>query len=67
VEVGTSVGSGFATFTRVALRVGQAVLSAYRSKFSKYRFTQPQLLAILCLMRYEDWAFHEAEVRLAKP
>jgi len=23
------------------------------------------MLAILCLMRYEDWAFREAEVRLA--
>jgi len=29
-------------------------------------FTQPQLLAILCLMRYEDWTFREAEVRLAE-
>jgi hypothetical protein len=45
---------GLVTFARVALRVGQAVLSAYRSKFSKHRFAQPQLLAILCLMRYED-------------
>jgi hypothetical protein len=57
---------GLVTFARVALRVGQAVLSAYRSKFSKHRFTQPQLLAILCLMRYEDWTFREAEVRLSE-
>ncbi|OFW09276.1 MAG: hypothetical protein A3H27_03720 [Acidobacteria bacterium RIFCSPLOWO2_02_FULL_59_13] len=28
------------------------------------KFTQPQLLAVLCLMRYEDWTFREAEVRL---
>jgi len=28
------------------------------------QFTQPQLLAVLCLMRYEDWTFREAEVRL---
>src|SRR5262249_53586547 len=27
---------------------------------------QPQLLTILCLMRYEDWTFREAEVRLAE-
>ena len=24
----------------------------------------PQLLAVLCLMRYEDWTFREGEVRL---
>jgi hypothetical protein len=29
-------------------------------------FTQPQLLAILCLMRYEDWTYREAEVRLSE-
>jgi hypothetical protein len=48
---------GFVKFATVALRVGQAALPAYRSKFSKCQFTQPQLLAILCLMRYEDWTF----------
>jgi IS5 family transposase len=37
---------------------------AYRSPFSKRQFTQPQLLAVLCLMRYEDWTFRETEVRL---
>jgi hypothetical protein len=57
---------GLVTFARVALRVGQTVLPAYRSKFSKHRFTQPQLLAMLCPMRYEDWTFREAEVRLAE-
>src|SRR5262249_5391101 len=41
-------------------------LPAYRSKFSKHRFQQPQLLAVLCLMRYEDWTFREAEVRPAE-
>jgi hypothetical protein len=51
-------------FVRVALRVGQTALPAYRSKFSKHRFQQPQLLAIVCLMRYKDWTFREAEVRL---
>jgi hypothetical protein len=42
------------------------VLPRYRSRFSKRQFTQPQLLTILCLMRYEDWAFREAEVRLSE-
>jgi hypothetical protein len=45
---------GLVTFAKVALAVGQAALPAYRSKFSKRQFTQPQLLAVLCLMRYED-------------
>jgi transposase len=39
-------------------------LPRYRSKFSKHQFTQPQLLALLCVMRYEDWTFRETEVRL---
>jgi len=42
------------------------VLPPYRTRFSKHQFTQPQLLAILCLMRYEDWTFREAEVRLSE-
>jgi hypothetical protein len=53
-------------FATVARRVGQTALPAYRSQFSKRRFSQPQLLAILCLRRYEDWTFREAEVRLAE-
>jgi len=48
----------------VALQVAHAVLPPYRTRFSKHQFTQPQLLAILCLMRYEDWTFREAAVRL---
>jgi hypothetical protein len=57
---------GLVTCATIALRVGQASLPTSRSKFSKHQFTQPQLLAILCLMRYEDWTFREAEVRLAE-
>jgi hypothetical protein len=57
---------GLLLFARIALEVSQAVLPRYRSRFSKHLFTQPQLLAILCLMRYEDWTFREAEVRLAE-
>ena len=56
--------AGLLPFARVALDVATAVLSPYRSPFSKHQFTQPQLLAVLCLMRYEDWTYREAEVRL---
>ena len=48
---------GLLPFARIALQVSRAVLPRYRSRFSKHQFTQPQLLAILCLMRYEDWTF----------
>jgi hypothetical protein len=57
---------GLLPFARIALRVSRAVLPRYRSRFSKRLFNQPQLLAILCLMRYEDWTFREAEVRLGE-
>ena len=49
-----------------ALDVAQATVPRYRTAFSKHQFTQPLLLAILCLMRYEGWTFREAEVRLAE-
>ena len=55
---------GLLPFARVALQVAARVLPPYRTRFSKHQFTQPQLLAVLCLMRYEDWTFREAEVRL---
>jgi hypothetical protein len=55
---------GLLPFASVARDVATATLPTYRSRFSKHQFTQPQLLAILCLMRYEDWTFREAEVRL---
>jgi len=57
---------GLLPFARIALQVSKAVLPRYRSRFSKHQFTQPQLLAILCLMRYEDWTFRETEVRLGE-
>jgi len=57
---------GLLPFARVALEVSKTVIPRYRSRFSKHQFTQPQLLAILCLMRCEDWTFREAEVRLAE-
>jgi hypothetical protein len=55
---------GLLAFARTAWEVGRAVLAPYRTPFSKHQFTQPQLPAVLCLMRYEDWTFREAEVRL---
>jgi len=55
---------GLLPFAGVAMQVASAALPTYRTRFSKHQFTQPQLLAILCLMRYEDWTFREAEVRL---
>jgi hypothetical protein len=55
---------GLLPFAHVALQVATQVLPPYRTRFSKHQFTQPQLLAVLCLMRYEDWTFREAEVRL---
>src|ERR1700756_1433008 len=57
---------GLVRFRQVALDVAQATVPRYRTAFSKHKFTQPQLLAILCLMRYEDWTYREAEVRLAE-
>ena len=57
---------GLVFFARTALEVMNEVLPPYSSKFSKHTFTQPQLMTILCLMRFEDWTFREAEVRLAE-
>jgi hypothetical protein len=55
---------GLVEFAKCALAMAKRVMPLYRSKYSKHTFTQPQLLAILCLMRYEDWTFRETEVRL---
>ncbi len=55
---------GVVRFAQVAREIAEAALPRYRSPFSKHTFTQPTLLAILCLMRYEDWTYREAEVRL---
>src|SRR6267154_415929 len=61
---GSMAEVGLLPFARVALQVATLVLPPYRTRFSKHQFTQPQLLAVLCLMRFEDWTFREAEVRL---
>ena len=55
---------GLIKFAGYALAIAKRVIPLYRNKYSKHTFTQPQLLAILCLMRYEDWTFRETEIRL---
>jgi hypothetical protein len=55
---------GLVRYDRLAMEVGRSVLPAQRTRFSKHVLTQPQFLAMFCLMRYEDWTFREAEVRL---
>lgn len=55
---------GLVRFANVALGIASAVLPLYRTKRSKHIFTQPQLLAALLVMRFEDWTFRETEVRL---
>jgi hypothetical protein len=55
---------GLVLFARTAMSVLKETVPEFRTKFSKRVFSQPQLLAILCLMRYEDWTFRETEVRL---
>jgi hypothetical protein len=55
---------GLVQFARTAMSVLKEKIPEFRTMFSKHVFSQPQLLAILCLMRYEDWTFRETEVRL---
>lgn len=57
---------GLVRFAQVALRVGQKQLPPYAAPRSKHVFTQHQLLAVMCLMRYAGWTYREAEVRLAE-
>jgi len=57
---------GLVRFAQAAREVAETVLPSYRSKYSKQLFTQPSLVAILCLLRYEDWTVREAEVRLGE-
>jgi hypothetical protein len=49
-------------FAKLAVAIGRPVVSAYRDQCSKHRFTQPQILAMLCLMRDEDWTFREVRL-----
>lgn len=57
---------GLVRFAAVAYDVARGVVPAYRTPKSKHTFTQPQLLAVLCLMRFDGWTFRDAETRLAE-
>lgn len=57
---------GLVQFARVARSVAEAAIPRYAYARSKHTFTQPQLLAVLLVMRYDGWTFREAEVRLAE-
>lgn len=46
---------GLVRFAQVALDVARATEPCYRTQFSKPEFTQPQLLAVSCLPRNQDW------------
>src|SRR5260370_12652910 len=63
---GTMAEVGLLPFARVALEVATQVLPPYRTRFSKHQFTQPQLLAVLCPLRCEDWTFREASDRFGE-
>lgn len=45
-------------YAMTLLEVIQEALPAYFGKHSKYIFTPSRLMTVLCLMRFEDWAFH---------
>ena len=57
---------GVVRLARVAREVAESALPLYSHPRSKRLYTQPQLVAILCLMRYEGWTYREAVVRLAE-
>lgn len=57
---------GSPRLAQVALEVATPVLPPFGSRFPPHRFTQPQLLAVLCRMRFEGWTYGEACVRLAE-
>lgn len=57
---------GLVPFARVAREAAESALPRARSKYSKHTCTQPGVLAILGVMRYEDWTQREAEVHLAQ-
>jgi hypothetical protein len=54
---------GLVRLARVAREVAESVLPWVVLPRSKRLYTQPQLVAIPCLMRYEGWTYREAVVR----
>jgi hypothetical protein len=55
---------GVVRFAQVARAVTEAALARFRSPCSKQACTQPTLVALRCLMRYEEWTYRDAAVRL---
>ncbi len=53
-------------FARAALAAAHGVLAVYRTPFSKQRFTQPQLLAALCLRSQYGWSLRATELELRR-
>ena len=53
-------------FARAALAAAHGVLRVYRTPFSKRQFTQPQLLAILCLRSQYGWSLRATELLLRR-
>lgn len=45
---------GLVKFAGYAVAIAKRVIPLKRNIYSKHAVTQPQFLAILCLMRYED-------------
>jgi hypothetical protein len=66
VEVIPMAEVGVVRFAQEAREVAEAVLPAHRSQYAKHLFPQPSRLAILCVMREEDWTVREAAVRLGE-
>jgi transposase-like protein DUF772 len=62
----TSAERSVVRFARAALAAAHGVLAAYRTPFSKQRFTQPQLLAVLCLRSQYRWSLRATESALRR-
>jgi hypothetical protein len=54
-------------FDCIGLQVFKAAPQRYRSRFCKRKFTGPQLLAFLRLMRHDHWASRKAGMRAFPP
>lgn len=61
-----SADSSVVRFARAALAAAHGVLVVYRTPFSKQRFTQPQLLAVLCLRSQYGWSLRATEMALRR-
>ena len=62
----TSAERSVVRFARASLAAAHGLLAVYRTPFSKRRFTQPQLLAILCLRSQYEWSLRATELVLRR-